>query len=655
MTGDQAQRVFQELKAVSGRDGCKLEDVSTENSATRVTWSRSGAKLPPVLVAPRGCLVSPDLDGPQLQATVPSSVRASCPTSYATLRKLIGKRVGMLESQATTRVRGTRLAARVTAMEFALLLLLLVVAGIRRIVRPRVLGAEQWRWALLAACAFLLALALRWSVPPALANWYTIVLPASGGLGGRFGAGGLAFQRALSFVLPWSDTTLFTADAVLGAVAVAVAVGIARERRLPAGAAVVLAVLFALAPLHVRISASPSEHVLASTLTLAALWLWLRAERLDSKLDAALALLLMAAAVLTRVEAWIQIAAIGLWGVLRDPVEEAPPASVRWRYALVFLGAWLLVGAFGYYAIVLPSHEPGPALDGIRRAAGELLNQYRVVAFAEPHWISPLAVVLALPGLFYLLVRRWRLLVGIVAFLVLAFVPLGRTLEHDGLLGGRYFLATLPIFLMLSACGVYACGRGIAWGLARVPGLAGMTRLEQGVTALLVLGVGLGDLALVAPAYRARYTFQDEYDFLRSALARVPDGCTVIGVAVRSPHFRRDLDCCLDVTNSPISLAYPRLHFAALGQPSSVEGPGCRYYYESAACSIDLPESRVDPVDRPALDFLRRACRDAKKAHLTLVDEARVSPRSTNGFFGQRAPEVRLFRVGLVRAPPPKQ
>lgn len=654
MTAAQVHWLFKELLAVSGHDGCKLEDVGTQGAATRIVWSRQGGRLPPALVAPRGCLVSPDLDGVELQARVPSSVRTSCPTSYARLSKLVGHRVGMLVPSATGGL-ARAYAVALTVPVFALALLLLLWMGVRRLRHPQPLGAEQRRWLLLGVAAFLLALLVRLSVTPALANWYAIVLPASGTIGGRFGPGGLIFQRVLSLLFPWSDRTLFVADAVLGAAAVAFVVGIARERRLPVGAAGALVVLFALAPLHVRISASPSEHVLASTLTLAGLWAWLRAQRFDSRAGALLALLLLAGAVMTRAEFWVQIVAIAAWGILRDPVEQAPAPPRRWRFAAVFAATWLLVGVAAYFTIVVPSHQPGPAIEGMQRAARQLVAQYADVAFSPPHWVSPLAVVLALPGLGYLLVRRWRLLAGILLFLVLAFVPLGRTLQHDGLLGARYFLATLPLFLMLPACGIYVCGRGIVWGLRRVPRLADAARVEQAVTMLLLFAVALGDLALVAPAYRARYTFQDEYRFLRGALARVPAGCLVASLPVRSTRYGRDLDCCLDIEKSPLSIAYPKLRFAVLRHPGDLEGPGCRYYYQSAACSIDLPQAEIAPVDRRALDFLRRACREVSKARLSPVAGARVSPRSTNGYFGRRAPEVRLFRVGSAPGAPPEK
>ncbi len=646
LTAEQVQRIFNELKSVSGRDGCKLEDVSTKRSITNIIWSHNGEKLPPALLAPRGCLATHDLDGAQLQASVPAGVRKSCRTAYATLDGLVGRRVGTLVTQQNSDVPPSAIAVPATVCVFVLLPLLALAVGIQTFRRRPQLGSEGRRFLLLGAFAFLLALVLRLFVEPSLANWYTIVLPASGAMGGRFGPGWVVLQRALSIAVPWTDTTLFSANIVIGAFAVALSVGIARERRMPAAAAGALAVLFALAPLHVRISASPSAHVLASTLALAALWLWLRAQRLGSKLHAALALLLMAAAVLTRAEIWVQLGAIGLWAALRDPQEQAAGASRRLRFALTFAGAWALLGAFAYFAIVVPSHHPAPDTQGMRRAASQLLAQYWDVAFSSPHWVSPLAVLLALPGVVYVLVYRWRLLAGIVLFLVMAFVPLGRTLQHDGLLGARYFLATLPLFLMLPAYGLHACAQGLVRALRRVPRLSGAARLQPTATTLLLLAIGFGDWALSVPAYRARYAFQDEYDFLRVALARVPDGCTVASVPVRSVHYHRDLDCCLDPDHSPLSLAYPRLRFARLDKPGDIEGPGCRYYYESSLCSIDLPQAQISAVDRPALDFIRRACDQARRAPLFPVATTRVSSRSTNGYFVRGAPEVRLFRVG---------
>jgi hypothetical protein len=644
----QVKHLFEELKDLSGRDGCKLEDVHTRLGATRVTWSRKGAMLPPVLIAPSGCLRSPNLDGAELQASVPPTVERSCPTSYAKLRTLIGRPVGTLvltrqqgASGAETPVPAAGLTVGVFALALLLALLLLLRSFLGRERRER----GEYSWLFVAASGLGIALLLRLSVQPALANWYAEVLPASGALGSRFGPGFLVLQRVVSTLLPWSDTTLFTVNAVIGALAVPIAVAIARERRLPITVGAALGVLFALAPLHVRISASASQHVLASTLTLTALWLWLRAERLGSKLHAALALVLLAAVALTRAEAWVQLLAIAVWGFLRDPEEPASTASQRRRLSLVFLGAWAAIGLVCYFLVVVPSHHPMPDADGIRSAASQLILQYPDVAFSPPHWVSPLAVLLAVPGGLYLLVNRWRLLAGIAIYLALAFVPLGRTLQHDGLLGARYFLATIPLFLMLSACGLFVCGRSVVWALGLVPRLARAAWLQPALTALLFLAAGLGDLALAAPAYRARYTFQDEYAFLRRDLARVPDGCSVVSLPLRASQFNRDLDCCLDIHKSPLSLAYPRLHLLMAASARDLEGPGCRYYYESAACSIDLPPESASPVDRPALEFLRRACAEARKKTLSQVAGARVSPRTTNRYFRHGPPEVRLLRM----------
>lgn len=650
LSTDQVKQLFDELKQVSGRDGCKLEEVKTRIQATRITWSRNGKMLPPALVGPRGCLRAPDPGGTQLQATVPPEVRRSCPTSAAKLDTLMKRSVGPLAS-----ARRTGTALRFVPQQFvnyltvavfalsALLALLLLVGSARR---WKLGEPATRRWALVAGAAFGVALLLRLSVDPAPANWYSVVLPASGELGSRFGPGCLVLQRAAKALLPWTDTTLFIVNVVIGALAIPLAVAIARERRLPLAVGAALGILFALAPLHVRISASASQHVLASTLTLAALWLWLRAERQRSALEAALALLLVAAVALTRAEAWIQLGAIGVWGLLRDSGEPASTASVRRRYAAAFFAFWAAVGIGSYFLLVVPSHHPMPDIEGIRYTAWHLAAQYPDVAFAPPHWVSPLVVILAVPGAVYLLFTRWRLLASIVTFLVLAFVPLGRTLQHDGLLGARYFLATIPLFLILSASGLYACARGVVGAARLAPRLARSAWLQPAVVGVVLLAAGLGDLALAAPAYRARYTFQDEYAFLRQSLARVPAGCTVVGLGLRSPHFQRDLDCCLDIHNSPLSLAYPRLHLTTVPSPRYLRGPGCRYYYQSAACAIDLPPGATAAVDRPGLGFLRRACAEAREKTTSQLAGARVSPRTTNGYFDKRGPpRVRLLAI----------
>src|SRR5205085_2415963 len=76
-------------------------------------------------------------------------------------------------------------------------------------------------------------------------------------------------------------------------------------------------------------------------------------------------------------------------------------------------------------------------------------------------------------------------------------------------------------------------------------------------------------LVPAVPAYRYRYTFQDEYRFLRRQLAAaaLPEGGAVFQVRVRDQAFERDLDCCLDAPRSPLVIAHKSLRFQAMARP----------------------------------------------------------------------------------------
>src|SRR5262249_55855865 len=159
----------------------------------------------------------------------------------------------------------------------------------------------------------------------------------------------------------------------------------------------------------------------------------------------------------------------------------------------------------------------------------------------------------------------------VVGTVLLAFGALGRSFLPDELVGARYFLFTIPIFLI-------AAGQGFA----------ALLRLAPQRRRTLVAGAGIGVVALWSAlagrgAYAARYAFQDEYSFARRALAQLPAGCTVYAMPMRVDVFRRDLDCCLDVRRSPLVLDFPQLHFQDLPDPAAAvfDSPSeCVAYFE---------------------------------------------------------------------------
>jgi len=500
------------------------------------------------------------------------------------------------------------------------------------------------------------ALAVRVLVEPSLANWYSVVLPPEGRSSDmRFGPMYFIMHEALRALGIWSDGTLFLLNACLGALAVLFFTLAMGERRISAGARFAAALCLIVAPLHVRISASSSEHVLSSTLTVMALWLWLRALNRRDLVLGLLALSLLPLVAFTRAEAWVQLAAIPLWGLLRDRGErlhDVPgEGRLRMTSTLVFWLTWALLGLLTYDLVVQHSQHPGPTMRGIAQTARNLFWQYLDVGFAPPYWFSPAAVLLAAAGLPVMAFRRPRLLAGVLLTLVLCFVPLGRNLQHDGILGSRYFLLSIPVFLVMSGYGWEAVRRIPARLFPRgAPAWWGWFRLDQAVAAAWAVALLVALLPPALTAYRATYAFQAEYRILRGALAEADPGCVVTQIPVRAVG-ERDLDCCLDVPRTPLTAAFPDLEFRNL--PDRIHpdhlldltgNESCVYYYAGATCSL-VRTGETKAVDLPAMAWLEEYCGALRMPDgMEAVRRGEVPPVSTNPLFGQDPVPVTVYR-----------
>jgi hypothetical protein len=281
--------------------------------------------------------------------------------------------------------------------------------------------------------------------------------------------------------------------------------------------------------------------------------------------------------------------------------------------------------------IATESNHPHADAWSIVLTVFNLVPQFLVVAATPPFWISPIVAALTVFGAIGLYRERRRLLWLLLGALALMFVPLGRYLGHDELLGARYFLPALPLLFLVAGL-----------GLDRV--LKRATSARAG-TALFVVPL-VASAALSAPALMTHYTFQDEYRFLRTELAALPQGCTVYSLPVRDDDFGRDLDVALDVAHSPLRLAYPGLKFVALSDREPPPSGGtCAAYYQSALCSITETQE-VRERFANAYGIERRRCKGASaRAGDHPFAEARVSARGVNDVFGGKPPRVALYRL----------
>ena len=491
-------------------------------------------------------------------------------------------------------------------------------------------NAADRQWSMAALGGFALALVVRLLLVPQLSNWQAQVLPSTGGAGWeRYGPGTFVFQAVLRALFPWTDTTLFVANALVGAAVILPYTAILRELGFDAVDAAAAILLLALSPTHARTSASASEHVLSSTLTVVAVWGWLRGFSKGVVVTRLLALACVPAVALIRVDAWPQLAMIPLGAALAGPPSATPRRAPGWTAAFAIV--WLLTAAILRPAL---GHHPTPGWWNFVGAVVGLIPNFFIAAFRPPFWMPPLGLVLAVIGAVALYRANRGVLAWVVAALVLVFVPIGRGAVYN-FLESRYVLVSFCIVGVLSSAGFAAARRSIAarvgppWSNAYV----------------LLVALGLITAAFAVPAMTATFTFQDEYAFLRHSLRALPDDCVVFSIPARDNRIERDVDTGLDLPNSPLVLAYPRLQFRELadGLPQ-VTADQCVAYYESALCSIE-ETAAVKRRFPEAYEVIRGRCGEVRSAgSLEVVAEASVSPLSVNDLFGGHTPKVRLSR-----------
>ncbi len=628
------ERIFQTVAASAAADGCTFAGLEIVLTELQVHWSSHGARLPPVRIMPRECAPPSASPTGAFAITIPDALTQRCPAVPKTIASLIPaiaaeRPTGPVGNEHDPLFR----AARAVFVAIALLSVAWLVRWLRA---P---GPRDWRYAQLAALSFVAALAARALLPFSLGNWYSEVLPSTGPPPWmRFGPGFFAWQSLLRDAGLWGPRALHFSQLAIGAAALPLLVAVVRELDLDWETAVAASTVLVFTPFHARLSATSSEHVLASTLALALLACWLRAVRTGNRLCFALSALLVPAVCLTRIDMSVQAAMLLAWPFCADTIERrqrVPPARWQW-IALVGLVA-VLTAAAAYHLIVVPSRHPLTDASGRLLALRQAVPQFWAMATNDPPWIAPSAVILAGLGAMAMAMHRPLLLLRITGTIVIAFVALGRTFMHDELVGARYFLLSLALFSIAS-------GFGFAWIVTFVP-----RPHRAAATAAGVVGLALWTGVSVRTAYANRYTFEDEYAFGRRALAALPAGCAVYQVPIRADVLPADVDCCLDVRRSPLVLEYPALRFFDLPSEAAdvPDAGGCTAYYEGAACAITPDPAGAlgrDFAVRASEYFRQRCAEPHRVGHLEPLARSAVSPRSTNGLFGDVPPPIALYR-----------
>lgn len=609
-----AQHVSDALKTM-GASTCAFVGVTTRADRLEATWSRDGHALASLTVGVRACLDDPPPGSGEFVLDAPTELLEACPAIS------VERIATLLRGERAARGAGDRPL-------FGLSIVVFSAIGILLPIRLRRSAKDPLEWAVMIA-VFVLALAIRAWVPFSLSNWYAEVLPPEGAPSWmRFGPGQFGFQAILRVAGLWGPKALVWSQIVVGALAAPVLFAVVRALGGGIWAAGAAAMLLAFAPLHVRVSASPSEHVLASTLSLGFLLAWLDASHDGQRVSLILAVLLFAASSLTRVDANVQLCLFALWPTMR-PVPAGAPSLSRLAPAVAGMAVFLGLAA----VIAVRSHHPGPDLHGVLTAVRRAFPQFRELASRPPEWFSPSALLLATVGAAWMAFRRPTLVACLAGTILLGFAATGRLIAGDDLLSARYFLA-------LVAVAIIAAGFGFEAIATLVP-----DRFRAASAGAALAIVGAWTFASGRPAYAVRYAFQDEYDFARAALAKLPPGCVVYEVPIRSDEFPYDVDCCLDVPRTPLALAFPSLELRELPRALAAvsDGSSCVAYYESIACGMqdDVPGGRRV---REATAYFRRRCGEVhRRGRLEPIAETTVSPLATAGCFATR-PRVALYR-----------
>ena len=630
-----ARSLYEELRSLGLRSDCRLSDFNVDRARLKTTWATTADEHVEMTMVPRACGPANALSAGELAVLDPNALQTSCPGTFRELDSVLSasrSRAFGTGEQGPDRKEG-RLVLGLAAVA------LISFFGWWFVRRRR--SSWDWRWFAVSGGGFLLALIARLTITPALSNWYAEVASARVG---RFGPVAFAFQEACQSILPRSDRSLLFVHALVGALTIPVFVLTLRALGTELRAALGVAVLFSLASLHIRVSASPSEHVLSAALTLLALFLWTSGAKTAHWLPKVCALCLVPAAALTRPDALPQLAIIPLWGLF------AAPPKRRWLDPVLFSAVWVIAAVATWYLVVIPSKHPTPSPDAIGRTARMLFTQFWTASTVPPGWFSLTATLLGAVGAVYAAVKHRWLLLLIAASLAICFVPLGRSLAADGLVGSRYFQAAIPIALVLSGLGFAAAcslaNRAAAWLLRGRPRVLQRVRPWLAVALAVLLGTTVWWRGRSARAFR--YAFQDEYDFLRSATEELDEGCTVLQLPLRRGPFQRDLDCCLDAPRSPLVIARPNLKWRYLepgrGLPTA-SSDTCIVYYEGAACSL-ADTATTQQRNPEALRWFREHCGPVRETLGTkLFREQTVSSESTTGILGDHPVTVRLYRV----------
>lgn len=376
-------------------------------------------------------------------------------------------------------------------------------------------------------------------------------------------------------------------------------------------AALVVAGLVAVLPMHLRFSASDTGFIPTLTLTSVAFAATYAAMHEPRRGRAGLMLLSVAAMMvvlffLRPLNAVYVPLLLGLPFVAQGVHDDRPRPSfarIGWL-AVLLVGVTLAIGIPHLLGEYPDDVEAGLGIETLRSALGVLVS-VRFNTLINPSFTPPGLSLLALLGVWDLARRRrLRLLVYLLVWLLGFLVAHSYVVPREPVMQTRYHLHLITPFLLLAAVGVDAAWRQLAgFGSARRLAVAGL------------VGVYLAASPLLHARFIRDVEFNEmrEWAFVHSLREQIEPGCVVL------EHTGMGTDSRVERVGAYIESGVPRQRFTHIplarddeGQQLSDEAlavladpPDCLYLLQSLPCfSAKRDDQPIAPVCHDAIGWL---------------------------------------------------
>jgi hypothetical protein len=385
----------------------------------------------------------------------------------------------------------------------------------------------------------------------------------------------------------------------------------ARSVLLDSRAALVVAALVAVLPMHLRFSASDTGFIPTLTLTSVAFAATYAGMHEPRRARAALWLASVAVMIavlffLRPLNAIYVPLLIGLPFVAQGIHEDRPRPSLAriGSFTLLLLGVTLAVGVPHLLGEYPDDVRAGLGIETLRSALG-VLPSVRYNTLINPSFTPPGLSLLALFGVYDLARRRrLRLLAYLLCWLFGFLVAHSYVVPREPVMQTRYHLHLVTPFLLLAAAGIDAAWRRLAsLGVARQRAIAGLVAAYLAASPLLHLRF-IRDV---------EFNEMREWLFVHELREQIEPGCVVL------EHTGMGTDSRMDRVGAYIEAGVPRQRFTHISLARDDEGqqfsdealaaltdpPECLYLLQALPCfSAKRDEQVIAPVCHDAIGYL---------------------------------------------------